>query len=280
MQYYIHHSTGQQGPFDLLGIIRKIRNGSLAKTDTLVPKGEDAPRPAYQYPELYDVFIEQDKIEQEFEAMQHGQNVSFIGLLKSGTATLKEDLTAAVITALLLLAVIIIVAAMSYGVPVLITAIAAPFLSYIMFNLALVAMMRVARVQLLSGRYVSETLRVYGVALLTVSAIPALIGFSIPWIVGHLVNPAAWALTLFVGIPIMAYFLYIPLLIVDRGLSLKAAFCQNHQIIRTLGMDLFALVIGLLCINILAAGLIVLPIVTLPITFISLIQLYDRQFYE
>ena len=69
-------------------------------------------------------------------------------------------------------------------------------------------------------------------------------------------------------------------LIADRGLTARQAFTLNHHVIASLGVELYAMVVGMLFINLAAISLIILPLLTLPVTLIGLMILYDHYFSE
>jgi hypothetical protein len=280
MGYYIEYDGGRDGPFDLLGIIRKIRNGSLKKHHSVSREDDLRLKPAYQHPELYDIFIEQDKMDQEKEDAGAWSVTSFGSLIKSGFSVLKEDQTAAVITGMLLLMLFFLVGISVKFFPPLLTGIFIPIVGYFSFSLCLVSILRVARGQLLSLRYLTEMLRLHGISLFIVSLFPAFIAFSVPWLLYDIIGAGAWGITIIAGLPIMAYCFYLPVLIADRGLTARQAFTLNHHVIASLGVELYAMVVGMLFINLAAISLIILPLLTLPVTLIGLMILYDHYFSE
>jgi hypothetical protein len=278
--YYIHEdSGGQQGPFDVLGIIRKIRNGSLKKQHHVSRDDDVRPKPAYQHPELYDVFIEQDKTDQEQHDVDTIQATSFTALTKSGFSIIKEDHTAAILTGCLLILLFFVVGT-GISMPSIVSAFLVPIVSCFCFFMCLVSILRVSRVQLLSLRYLIDVLRHDGLKLLLSSLPVALVAFTIPWLLSDILGVGAWMLMLIAGIPLMAYLFYVPLLIVDRELSLKQAFVLNHRVMRALGLELYAIVLGMLLINAVAALTVVGVMVSLPITLLGLMSLYDHHFNE
>ncbi len=280
MGYYIHHEHGSDGPYDLLGMIRKIRNGMVDKNQLLSSDTQTEPKVAYQFPEFYDVLIEQDTVAREDEAQEGGESISLAGVFKAGVAILKEDVTAAFVAAFMLLFVTLFVGALAAALPALISAFIAPLIGYVLFALCLIAMLRVARVQLLSLGYVIQVIRRCGVALLLTTLPPALLAFTLPWLISIKAGMMAWGLLLFPGLPIIAYFLFVPLLVIDRDISVSGAFSLNHRIVKQQGFELLATVVALLAVNILVAPLIVGLLVTLPITLLALMLVYDRHFYE
>ena len=279
MVYYILYDGGKDGPFDLLGIIRKIRNGTLQKHHLVSIEDKDA-LPAYQHNALYEIFIEQDNVERELSAAEVTQNVSFGGLLKAGFSILKEDQTAAILTGSFMLFLFFIVGGGIMVLPLALRSLLIPVLSYLLFSVCIVAMLRISRVQLLSFRYFVDIFKHHLVPLLIVSLPVALIAFTIPWMLANIIGKGAWVLTLIAGVPLMAYTFYVPLLLSDRELSLGAALRLNHKLMKSLGIEFYFLVLGLLMINVLAVILIIVPLVLLPATLLALMILYDRSFND
>ncbi len=280
MAYYIVYEGGKDGPFDLLGVIRKIRNGTLQKHHLVGFADEPDTKPAYQHTDLYEIFIEQDKAERELSASESVQSLSFIGLLKAGFGILKEDQTAAILTGSFMLLLFFIIGGGIMVLPAGLRTVLVPVISYELFSLCVVAMLRISRVQLLSLRYFIEILKHQAFSLLVVSLTVALIAFTIPWMLAGIIGKGAWVLTLLAGVPLMAYLFYVPLLLSDRQLSLGQAFRFNHKLMKNLGIEFYFLVLGLLIVNVLALCFIILPLILLPATLLALMILYDRSFNE
>jgi hypothetical protein len=280
MAYYIEYDGGNDGPFDLLGIIRKVRNGSLQKHHLVSRDDDIRPKPAYQHPDLYDVFIEQDKVDQEQDNIPADQNISFVGLIKSGISVLKEDQTAAVLTGIFLIILFFLVGISTMTLPVLVAGLIVPILAFMCFEVCLIAILRLSRVQMLSFRYITEIIRTHGISLLVAALPAALVAFTIPWLLSDIIGKGAWGLMVIAGFPVIAYFFYVPLLVADRNMGIREAFAINNKVMRSIGLELYLLILGLLLINVVAAAFIILPLLTLPITLLGLMTLYDHYFNE
>ncbi len=276
MNYYIDYNGTNAGPFDLLGIIRKIRNGSLDKNQPVLSDEDEAPKPAYQHKVLYDVFIEQDKAIQEEE--EYEQTISLGGFLKNAFDFLKDDQSSIIFAGVFLILVSALTAGLHMKAPLIVAAIAAPILSYGLFQIFFLSTLRLSRVQLLSWRYISEILKKHWLALFISALLPALCAFTIPWIASSVIGVAGWGISLLLGIPAIIYCLYIPLLIVDRNLNIKEAFALNHKVIKSLGMDGISVMFGLLLICAVTLPVIFAALFIVPICTIALCELYDVHF--
>lgn len=277
MNYYIDYDGNPVGPFDLLGIIRKIRNGSLEKGHSVLSDKQETPKPAYQHPELYDIFVEQDRFEKEHEG-EYDKVKSLGGLLKNSFNFLIDDQNSLILTGLLLLVMGGISTALAKGAPLVAASLLAPFLSYLCFQVFLICMLRLSRVQLLSFRYVGNTLKKHWPALLLAALPPSLFALTLPWLSTAILGHAGWGLVGVIGLPVMAYFLCIPLIITDRNLGFKEAFAVNHKTIKSLGLNGFMILIGLLVLIAISLPLIILALFAVPISILALCELYDGHF--
>lgn len=279
--YFIEHAAGRSGPYDLLGVIRKIRNGSLAKDQPLARGIEAQAKPAAQHSELYEVFAEQDKVEEEYRARGR-ERIRFSRQFAEGVSIMKEDLTAAVLTGFVMLTIVMLGIGATMVMPPIVAAFLVPIIGYGCFNLMLVAMLRVARVQLLSLGYIGEVLQRHGLTLLLCGLPPALAAFSLPWVLSDATSLGmkAWIFLVFPGVPIMAYYAFVPLLMIDRDVTRSEAFAMNRHIMGKLGLDALVTICWLFMINLLVLPTVIGVLVTLPISLLGMMTLFDKYYYE
>jgi hypothetical protein len=275
MRYIIQHPNNHTETTDLLGVLRKIRTNRLQKLDMLATDNDNAAKPAYQYAELYEVFIEQDQEAQQEVSDTH--HPSLWAHVKSSIAVLKDDITSAALTGMLVMVILLLLAAGVVVLPKVLAVLLVPLISYFLFNLCLIAHLRLARVQLLPMHYILGIVKKHGTDLCFATIPPALISVIIPWMSSQYIGIAGWGIALVIGLPAITYFLYVPLLIIDRELKISDALKLNHHVISNMGMDVFAQMMGVLFINVLAGPFILL---TLPVTLLALMQLYDTRFVE
>ncbi|NET71508.1 MAG: hypothetical protein F6K62_11420 [Sphaerospermopsis sp. SIO1G2] len=278
MTYYIVDGESRTGPYDLLGIILKIRSDSIEKTQ-LVEDGEGDPRPLYEHEMFRDVFDEQQAMHQEM-AQYEEKNISFLGAFKAGVSVLQCDTTSIVITACTMLIMATIVGGLIVALPANIAALVAPYLAYLSFSFYLIIMLPLSRVQRLSFHAITRSLKGQEGALLATPVLPSFFVFSVPWLLSTYIGYAAWGLLLFPGLPILIYLLYIPLIIADREHDLAPSLRENHRIFMEHGGAFIRVNALLILVNIVACALIFAPFITLPITILGMLDIYDKHFYS
>ena len=274
MRYYIASS---KETLDLLGVIRRIRTNNLDKRTMIATDVKSEPCEAYLYPELYELFMEQDRILQDAEYVVEDPNKNILSLIKHGVGILKDDMSSVAITGLFILFSLTITGVANMQLPMVVSAIIVPLICYFLFGSCLIAHLRLSRVQLLSLNLLGKTYKKRGLDLLLSILPPALLGFTLPWILSHYLGWRIWIFAPILIIPIISYFLYLPIIIFDKEISFKQAFILNHKAITQFGFSFFAQIIILLSINMLMGPFILL---TLPITLLAVMQLYDDYFVD
>jgi hypothetical protein len=274
MRYYIEKSDET---LDLLGVIRRIRTNSLLKSDLVTSEATNQAKEAYLYEELYEFFIEQDRIMQEESLSVEEPKMGLFDLLKHGVNILKDDISSAAICGTLIIFTVALCGIGAIKLPFWLVSIFAPIICYLMFNLVLVANLRLARAQLLSFDLIFKVMKNNWVDFLMVALPPALLGFGLPWLLSHFMGAKVWFFASVLTIMLMAYFLYLPILIFDREMTYKQAFGFNHTVIKSLGFEVLLNIMVVLLINMIAGPFI---LVTLPISLLALMQLYDNRFVE
>ncbi len=275
MNYYYISNTKEK--LDLLGVIRKIRTNRLKKYELLATDAQTSPQEAYQYPELYDIFAEQDRILQEEIDSVTEPKQGIMTLLKNAVITLKDDMSSAAITGTLIIIIMSIIGGTALKLPSIIAAFVAPIICYFLFNLCIIAHLRLSRVQLLSVNLMMQICKKHGKSLLLAAIIPAIFALTLPWIISEFMGWKTWIFASIFSVTIIAYFLYLPVIIFDREVNFKQALSINHHAIADYGASLLVPIIILLLINIIAGPFILL---TLPITLLTVMHLYDEYFTE
>jgi hypothetical protein len=276
-QYYIIHHGSASVAYDLLGITRKVRNGTLSKDDIVLNAYTDEQLPAYQHAELYDVFIEQDAHELSDNNEEYNDHSrGFLALLGNSLGILKDSQLPIVIGGVFFLAASALIAAALIKLPLTAGALIAPIAVYFMFSVLYICMLRLFRVQLLSFRYVFMIIKKHGVALLLASLIPALIGFAVPWLSSSILGVGSVILGAFLSVSVMTYCVFLPLIIVERNVSIVEALSLNHRIFMNLGVERWTIIMGLLVLLILSFPLIITALFMIPITLLALCDIHDR----
>ncbi len=278
-QYYIEEEHHQLGPFDLISMIRKIRNGQVGRQTPVMVQGEETYRPAESIDDLADVFIEMESSVVVEEAPK--VSLGFMQLAKRGAEFFAQNLIMSVYTGVfLLLAVILntIIATVTGTGPVFI--IIAGIIGYFLFSLYLMATLRKARMQLLSGHFFVNMVKRSGLHILGVSALIALPVFVVPTILASLAGPLLLALILLPGSLLMMWFFYAPFYAADHGMGTIDALSASMHAVRSIGGDNFISLYLVLFVNFIAATIPIFLLLTLPITIGALCEVYDDHFNQ
>ena len=274
VEYFIEEQNRRIGPVDLLTLVRRIRRGKLAKETLIFVEGMPEALPAYLVPEIKSVFDDQVMIDSQPDSMSHGK-FSFVRLMKDGFEFFKfNQSTAMIVGGFFLVAAVgsFIFSLIPFS---LIAILFSGVWGYCVFCLLQVAMLKKARMQLLSPQSVVTLIKQCGVKLLLVSLVTLVVPFFIPAIVSAAVGPYGWFLLLVPGSFAWTYVLFVPFILTDLNVSVKKAFSINNAGMKKMGIDNFSVIYLLLMVNIIVAPLLVPLLITLPITLCALCEVYD-----
>jgi hypothetical protein len=274
MNYYIYHQDRQEGPFDLVSIIRKIRKGNITE-ETLIIRGEGAPpMPALRIEELENIF-------QESYAPDPGQGyipkeLGFGACLKGGCTYLTNNQIAAAYSSFFLLLSLAIMLVMARVFSVVGFAIAFPLI-YVLLGGYVVSVLRMVRGQPVELDYIIKRIKPQIKQLLLVGAI-----LAIPTVLSFcfLNDKYLFVISLAFLIPMLfinSYLIFTPFLIVDKGFSAREAMQTSFRTVKTNGIGWLSTFFGLLTILIIFAPL---AMVLLPIAYAAISEVYDETFYQ
>lgn len=277
MEYYIKNTEKPDGPYDMMSIIRKIRNGSLQEETLIATTVFEEPRPAALYKEFADLFREEKTVESAPASALRGQR-GLVSLLQSGLDFLKNNSFASIYSGIFIFIWLVISLLFIFhgGIVTAIIGIAA---SYFIIGGYLYGIMRYLRgnpvtIGLIISRMVKTAVPM-GVVSLVVSMIMlpgvfllmTLISMDIPY----------------VGLPIVFMLLlcvltllaFTPLLIVEKEQDFWDAMRNSVQVVTMHKGQNLGVVFGLVSLNFL---LFMLMPVVLPITMAALAELYEEKF--
>lgn len=267
MGYYIRYSTHQDGPHDLVSMIRKIRQRRLPPEALVMEENETHAQPARQHPNLNPYFRELDEDYISDEAHDVVQMLDFSALLRFGWDFFRNNLHISLASGLFLLA--------------------STLYSIIIFTLAKGSLLPSL---LLSGIAISFFLCGFIYLLLQLyRAQPLTLDSVLGFYQQHWNNIALFSLsycglilsglTLFIipGLLLLAYTAFAPFLVVERNEHFWQAIETSIRTVRRHGTRLSSILIGIVGINVVAALCFGFPlIITLPVTFVGLLELYHR----
>ena len=284
-QLYIRETERPDGPYDMMAVIRKIRNGVIGE-DTLVSfYPDEEPAPASAIPEVL-ALIEEEKqsgIQPAAVAAPTAPRVfgggrpqkNLFKLLSGpGLDFLRNSMNAAIYSGVFIVLWLIIGASLIYGGSVM-SALIGIILCYFLMGGYLFGVLRYVRGNPVNPgeviRQMKATLPHMGIVSLIVGMLmlPGLV-LVLKVLTGDniVISLPIMFLTLLV---VMTFFAFAPLLIIDRGMDFWDAITVSSKIVRS--NNNIGIVFGLIAINFILFFL--MPII-FPMTMGVLVELYDE----
>lgn len=265
MQFYIKYGNVQDGPFDLVTMIRKIRNKEISRETLVLEEKDSYAVAAYEHPRLQSFYEEmkEDFVEEGLEPYFTGNG--FVYALQKGWSFFQHYPNCVLFSSGFLFVVLLMGALFSGLLPDFLGI----FLGWTVFHFlngaVLLAMKQLnthhrVDFQSITTRYLGhlKPLLLYSITIAFLSAIGGI----------FLVIPALFLLTLYI---------FAPLLILEENYSFWDAMETSKQTVIQHGRKLFEILFGLTVVNFVAALFFLLPLaITIPITYIVIIDLYDK----
>lgn len=269
MKYYIVDNEKKDGPFDLISMMRKIRNGSLVPDSMVLIEGQEKPIPAAEISKLNEVFQEREEAESNTENMVLRHH-TLTGSLRSGWQFFQANQISTIVTGLLILFVILVAAILHFLLPSFLT-VFGYILSFIagFFGLSIYMffILRMNRGQPADKDFMLAIINEHFQALIIAScaiAVPAIIGGI------FLLVPGLFVLTLYI---------FTPLLIIDHKMEFWDAMETSRKLVLKSGVENMGVIFALVVINFVACLFIFLPLlIALPVTMSALSDMYDELF--
>jgi hypothetical protein len=267
MGFFIRYETHQDGPFDLITMIRKIRKGTIPP-DVLVMEEADAKAvPARTHPALNNFFreLEDDYISEE--AMETVDYLTFSDAVLYGWNFFKANLFSSFISALTIGAIL------AYSLVILIVSNGSLLPSAFLIGIATIFFLCgfIFMMQQLHRRLefsFGALFDFYNRNWLNISLFSAV--FSILIIAGLLA-------LIIPGLIILTRGIFAPILVADQQFHFWHAIEASNRTVKIGGQKLYSVLLGLLGLNVAAGLFFIIPlIITLPITFAAIIEIYNR----
>lgn len=276
MEYYIKDSDTADGPYDMMAIIRKVRNGSLNESTLIATTIFEEPKPAISYEEFADFFKDDESEHISSAGNMRGQR-SLQSLLLSGVEFLKHNLVAAIYSGVFMIAwVLIAMTLMSKGSIFL--SLLGVGLCYFLMGGYLFGILRFIRGNpvtfgLVFGKIMSTAMNMGVVSL--VVAVLMLPPVVMVYLLGESMLMITLPLLFIALLCIVTVFSFTPLLITSKGLDFWDAMRESLRVIsRNKGQNL-GNVFGLMALNFILCF--AMPVI-FPITMAALVELYDEYF--
>ena len=283
MEYFVEKNGKPVGPYDLMSMIRKVRNKAINTEDKVIVGAGGEAKPAFEIAELREIFDESERFISVEPLKNDGiTTLKFDELMGKGLEFFKNHANLSLITGVFLLIVVFGNYLLNSVFSSLLFVVFSSIWNCFAFSVFQIIILRKTRMQLASSHYIIKTVKRYSLQLLIYSAIVGLAILIIPLSVTSLSgSPYPLLLILFPGSLLMMAFFYVPILIVDQGVPALQAFGQSLSFLKRMGGENSALLYTFLLANFIAATLLVLPIlITLPITFGILSEMYDEHYNQ
>jgi hypothetical protein len=286
IHYYIVTAEGQKtGPYDIVGIVKKIRNGSLTAETMIASDNEAEAKKASEWVELAEFLQEQDAEETSTIEVHKVKTTSLSRRLASGWNFLQNNQLSTVFSGLFVLFIIFSTGFVTLLLPKALRMIghgAFFVITQFLFTGYIYSVLRMVRGQPVDYNFVKEKMRPLVKALIVSSFI---MSFFI--IVGMLfILSGVESLSVFglivVALPgfyMMNLYIFAPLLILDKNVEFWEALELSRKTVKKSGMENVGVIFSLLIINFVGGVFLLVPmIVTLPITMSAISDMYDESF--
>lgn len=278
MEYYIKATEKADGPHDLLGIMRKVRNGTVTEDTPLATSVFEEPKPAGSYKELADFFAEAGEPQHHHATPSAPRRPrSITSLLASGTEFLKNNFGAAIYSGFFMIGWVVI-GILFVGKGGVIMPLLGIGLSYFLLGgyfYGIIRMVRGNPVTLgLILRKMGGTATNMGVVSLLVAVLmlpPVLLTALLGEELLYVTLPVLFIFLL----SIFTVFSFSPLLITKKNLDFWDAVRGSLRVVTMNKGQNLGNVFGLMAMNFLFCF--AMPVI-FPITMAALVELYDEHF--
>lgn len=277
MAYYIPSGDAQTGPFDLIAMLKKIRNGSVTPETPVIVDGGEA-RPAGSLDELRDVFLEISGAAQG-EAIAGGasaySDLDLKRALLSGFGFMQANMLTVTYGGLTLILILMLAVLFAF-IPLLgvILAFTGGYVIYAGYTFYILKMTR--------GQHVNAEIIVrrvkHNLVSLAAAGVVALIAFSAA--VSLAISVLSWFMLLAIpGLFVFTLFCFTPFLVMDQNMPFGEALKRSKDCVLGSDLDDFGVLFALTVINFAAGMAMLFPLaVSLPLTTAALAEIYDERF--
>lgn len=263
--YYIYQDEKKLGPYDLVSLIKKIRNGTLAP-HTLVASDSSEPQAAEFLPELNEFFAIPSGHQEHHHPSGRIQQMTLSHVLKTGLHFLQGNQSSAIHTGMFIFCCILfVVLTWKLGV---IGHIIAAILSFAAFGIYMLCILRLTRGQTIEVGFIHRRVMALLLPFLISSAIVSLLAMI------------GLVLIAIPGLFILTFYIFTPLLVLDKGMDFWDAMETSRRTVLSSGTDLIGIIFSLVVITFVSTLFILPLLIALPITVSAISEIYDEFFYH
>ncbi len=264
MQFYVKYGDVQDGPFDLVTMIRKIRNKELSQ-DVLVMEANDSHAvAARQHPKLQSFFEELENGNLKNDMMPSSDR-GVAGLLRNALLLFQHNPNLAIYSSW----VIFITLLFGLLVGMLASDTIAIFMSWWCFNFLNGAMLLVAK-QVESG----DSISVKSIIVKYMANLRAILAYSV---MISLLSVVGGLFLLIPGLIVITLTIFAPLLILEEGYGCWQAMQASKNYLLRHDRKMAEMVFILVAVNFVAGAAFLLPLaMVMPITYAAIIEIYQK----
>ena len=289
-EYYIISEQGYSGPYELVALVIKIRNGSLAGSAQIQRSDSQDIKQAREWDELKEFFAAVTAAsggKKETGPKNLAKKLHLNECLHNGLNFLQQNYISTVFSGLLILIVTALTAAISFSLPdnAHVVGYILGFITlYFLLSCYMFMILRMTRGQQINPGHILKKVQPVAFSLLRASLLivfPVIAGIIlftsfeddlIVCLIGLLI-------IIIPGIYVISIFSFAPLLIIDRGYGVWEALSASRTAVMKSGWDNFGVYFALNMINLIAALFMIFPMaVTLPVTISAITESYDELF--
>lgn len=261
-EYYIEHNGTKEGPLDLLTIMRRVRSGKIKPDTEIYINDAEISKRADSIDEISSFFV------RLLEGPQHARALpgtpSMAELLRSGWSfTLEHNILTVYAGGMLLLLLMLTLALIGkVGVP------AGLFISWCLFmvmhNLYFIFALRFFRGQPLGDDFINIQLA------------PVLLPIFLCSIMQAVIISAGITMLIIPGIIAATFFIFTPMILLDKHCTITEAFTLSYRMIRKAGTKHTGILFLLLALHLLCFALIMPVPLSLPIIMAAIFETYEK----
>ena len=263
MQYYICTSENVEGPFDLIAMVKKIKNGRVERGTPIANALDESPQPAGNIKDFEEFFLEVE--EENEEATRQQRTYDLKPMIQSGLYFLRYSPITLVYTGMyLVLSILITIALLDFPK---IGYLLAFFVNYVLFSTYQWFILKYSRGQTVSIRYVLQlTFSKILPLCIASAAITVLAGVGLILLIAP-------------GLLVLTAYIFTPLLILEKGVDFWEAMEISRRTTLNMGSHNFGILLAIIVVNFLGAILLFFPLLlTLPVSMNALSEIYDDTF--
>jgi hypothetical protein len=265
MMFFIMQEGKETGPYDMAGLVRKVKNGSLQPNSLVRSDTSQTHLPASQYQELQQFFQNQEADTLPGNGGARGA-LDIKQILKNGWRFASTSTHALKATGIVMI-LSVIITALLIKIPAYAGLLIAFMLGYVLYAGLFAYIAKFARGQFIEFSEIKARVGRHKKDLLLAG-----LTLSVPVMAGSVLFLAP-------GILIMTLFAFTPLLILERGLGFSAALKSSCKAVTSMNADNFSVVFTLMAILTLGGVMGILPLlVVLPMVTHGLTEVFDDGF--